>query len=126
MTNLNEREPAALEQENPDESGNDYKLINGHKSCWISMGAFSVYAKLTDEGIVVDIYPYKAELEALASTYAFNSDAEAAYCESEGIDFDEAQAWAIEQGAGDLDKQEPVARMEWLRRFAARAVGTAS
>lgn len=126
MTNLNEREPAALEQENPDESGNDYKLINGHKSCWISMGAFSVYAKLTDEGIVVDIYPYKAELEALASTYAFNSDAETAYCESEGIDFDEAQAWAIEQGAGDLDKQEPVARMEWLRRFAGREVSVVS
>ena len=81
MTNLNERDPAALEQENPDESGNDYKLVNG-RSCWISMGAFSVYAKLTDEGIVVDIYPYKAEFEALASTYAFNSDAEAAYCES--------------------------------------------
>lgn len=115
---LAKREPAVLEQENPDEAGSDYKLVNG-RGCWISMGAFSVHPYLTDEGVVVDVYPHKAEFESIASTYAFNSDAEAAYCEHEDVDFDDALAWALEQGAGDWDNQEPAARMEWLRRYVA-------
>lgn len=114
---LKEREPAALEQENPAEAGNDYKLVNG-RGCWITMGAFSVHPYLTDEGVVVDVYPLKAEIDSIATTYAFNADAEAAYCEHEGIDFEEAQAWAATQGLCDWNQEEPASRMQWLHRFA--------
>jgi len=113
---LANREPAFLEQENPDEAGSDYRLVSG-RGCWISMGAFSVHPYLTDEGVVVDVYPHKAEFDCIASTYAFTTDAEGAYCEHEEIEMDEALSWAAAQGVTNWAEQEQAVRMEWLRRF---------
>lgn len=113
---LARREPPALVQENPDEAGSDFKLVRG-RGCWISMGAFSVHPYLTDEGVVVDIYAKSAEDESLASTYAFDSDAEAAFCEHHGMDLNEALEWAQGSTGSALESASSSQRMKWLRRY---------
>jgi hypothetical protein len=52
---------------------------------YLKVGPFDVKLAKTDEGLVVDVYPWKEEGSdiVLASTYAFDSDAEAA-CEDDG------------------------------------------
>lgn len=52
---------------------NDYTLKPDETSCWITVNNLSVYVIRTDEGVVVDIYPYgrETETEPVASTYAF-------------------------------------------------------
>jgi hypothetical protein len=70
------QERPALEQEYPDEAGNDYKLVSG-TGCWIAMGKFSVHPYLTSDGVCVDIFPRGASQEDLASVQALNADAQA-------------------------------------------------
>lgn len=68
---LRENPNSALKQE----CDSDYVLESD--SCWITVGKLSVYIKKTDDGVVVDIYPRGAEdCEAIASTYAFESEIE--------------------------------------------------
>lgn len=110
-------EPAALEQEHPDEAPCDYKLVNG-RGCWISMGAFSVHPYLTDEGVVVDVYAKGAENDSIASTYAFDTDALESYCEDQDIDFDEAVQWACGMGAGNFPALSAAEQLAWLQRYA--------
>lgn len=74
---LKDREPPALEQEYPDEAGNDYKLVLG-TGCWIAMGKFSVHPYLTRDGIVVDIHPRGASQKDLATVTASTEAAEEA------------------------------------------------
>lgn len=53
----------------------DYVLEG--ESCWITAKSMSVRLKKTDEGVVVDIYPLGRETDdAIASTYAFDSEAD--------------------------------------------------
>lgn len=111
------REPAALVQEHPDECGNDFKLVHG-KGCWLTMGQFSVHPYLTDEGVVVDVYAKGAEDGSIASTWAHDNDAEAALCEWEEIDPEEARAWALKQRASKFDELPAAQRYEWLRKYA--------
>lgn len=54
----------------------DYELVEKAGSCWIRTGCLSVYIRRNDEGVSVDIYPAGSESdEAIASTYAFFSEA---------------------------------------------------
>lgn len=53
----------------------DYVLTGG--AAWLTAGSFSVRVRLTDEGIVIDVYPLGKETEdSIASTYAFNVEVE--------------------------------------------------
>lgn len=109
-------EPPALEQENPHESGSDYVLVNG-RSCWLTMGVFSVNPYLTDEGIVVDVFANGAESEAIGSTWALFSDAEEELVSDLDIDVDEAEAWARSQGCKHFDALPSTERTNWLWKF---------
>lgn len=55
-------------------SDGDYKLSDG---CgWFEVKNFAIRIQSTDEGVVVDIYRNGKECEdAIASTYAFDSEA---------------------------------------------------
>jgi hypothetical protein len=53
----------------------DYVLTDG--AAWFRVKNFSIYIHSTDEGVVVDLYPYLGEMEEpVASTRAFDSDVE--------------------------------------------------
>lgn len=55
----------------------DAELASRADSTWIGVKDFSIYIKKTDEGVVVDIYARGYEdCESLASTYAFDAEAE--------------------------------------------------
>lgn len=55
----------------------DAELSGDAESTWVGVKDFSIYIKKTDEGVVVDIYARGYEdCEALASTYAFDAEAE--------------------------------------------------
>lgn len=55
----------------------DAELSQRADSTWIGVKDFSIYIKKTDEGVVVDIYARDFEdCDCLASTYAFDSEAE--------------------------------------------------
>lgn len=114
---LARRDSPALEQECPEESNCDYRLVQG-KGCWLTMGAFSVHPYLTDEGVVVDVYAKGAEDGSIASTWAMTQDAEAALCEWADVDIEDVAAWALTQGVSAFDALEPLARFDWVRRFA--------
>lgn len=113
---LARRDPPALEQECPEESNCDYRLVQG-KGCWLTMGAFSVHPYLTDEGVVVDVYAKGAEDSSIASTWAMTQDAEAALCDWADVSVEEVEAWAATQGVANFDALEPFARFDWVRRF---------
>lgn len=58
------------------EGENDYAMHESATSCWITVNNISVYIVRTDEGVVVDLHKANGEMEdAIASTYAFFSDA---------------------------------------------------
>jgi hypothetical protein len=63
------------------------------QDCWVSIGAFVVHPKLTDEGVVVDVYAKGATDDTIASTWAMQEDAEAALCDQAGVDSDDAEEW---------------------------------
>lgn len=66
----------ALVAERPEEEGTTDFVLK-HDSAWVTVKGFSVYLKQTDEGVAVDIYPKGEEDgEAIASTYAFDSEVE--------------------------------------------------
>jgi hypothetical protein len=71
------------------EADTDYVLEDKpQNTCWITVGNISVYIKREDEGVVVDLYAVGAEdRESLASTYAFNQEAEDFIQEMEEEDF---------------------------------------
>jgi hypothetical protein len=51
----------------------DY-ILTGER-CWITVKKLSICIRTTDEGVVVDIYPFGREDEdAIASTYAFDDE----------------------------------------------------
>lgn len=55
----------------------DAEMASDAESTWIGVKDFSVYIVKTDEGVVVDIYARGYEdCESLASTYAFDAEAE--------------------------------------------------
>jgi hypothetical protein len=55
----------------------DAEIARSADSTWIGVKDFSIYIKKTDEGVVVDIYARDFEdCDCLASTYAFDSEAE--------------------------------------------------
>lgn len=60
------------------EAESDYLLKHDADNVWITVNNISVYVRRTDEGVVVDLYPLHNEAAdpALASTYAFFSEAE--------------------------------------------------
>lgn len=66
-----------LSVENNDESpATDYVLDPKANSCWITVDVFSIYIHRTDEGVVVDIFARRNEMdEPMASTYAFTNEA---------------------------------------------------
>ena len=118
---LDKREPAALVQECPDESGSDYKLVNG-RGIWLSIGAFSVHPYLTDEGVVVDVYARGCEDgDAAASTWALTTDAEDAMLEHAEIDADTVAAWAQAQKSQDFHDATADRRCALIREFVQRA-----
>jgi hypothetical protein len=53
----------------------DYVLTEG--AAWFKVKNFSIRISATDEGVVVDLYPYQREMEEpVASCWAFDSDVE--------------------------------------------------
>jgi len=53
----------------------DYVLTDG--AAWFKVKNFSIRIQSTDEGVVVDLYPYLGKMEEpVASTWAFDSDVE--------------------------------------------------
>lgn len=69
----------------PEPSSEDTLIVRGDRdielaadkgSAWVGCGAFSVYIKKTDEGVVVDVFGRGKEMhDAIASTYAYESEA---------------------------------------------------
>lgn len=110
------REAPALVQEHPDEANNDYLLIEG-KGCWITMGQYGVHPYLTDDGIVVDVHANGAEFESIATTWAHDSDAEDALCESEAIDIDDVSEWVGLHYKRNFDTETSKARYDWIKRY---------
>ena len=52
-----------------------YELAEG--AAWFTVKDFSIRVQSTDEGVIVDVYPKGRECDYLiASTYAFDSEAE--------------------------------------------------
>lgn len=66
--------------ETPDETktslpDGDYILAEG--AAWLELKNFSIRVAKTDEGVVVDVFRKGAEMEeSIASTYAYDSEAE--------------------------------------------------
>ncbi len=57
---------------------NDYTLLEGARSVWITVGNIAVYVYRTDEGVVVDLYPASREMAtSVGSTWALFSEVEA-------------------------------------------------
>ena len=55
----------------------DAEMASNADSTWVGVKDFSIYIKKTDEGVVVDIYARGYEdCDSLASTYAFDSEAD--------------------------------------------------
>ena len=53
----------------------DYVLTDG--AAWFKVKNFSIYIHSTDEGVVVDLYPYLREMEEpVASCWALDSEVE--------------------------------------------------
>ena len=53
----------------------DYVLTDG--AAWFRVKNFSIRIQSTDEGVVVDLYPYLREMEEpVASCWAFDSEVE--------------------------------------------------
>jgi hypothetical protein len=87
MCELQENEALILDGES------DYILRDDVPSCWITIGNLSVHPIRTDEGVVVDIYPLgREDLEPIATTFAYFSEAE------EAIEMaDEEEEWEMEE-----------------------------
>jgi hypothetical protein len=50
----------------------DYKLTDG--AAWIEVKNFAIRIHSTDEGVIVDIFKNEEYAEAIASTYAFDTE----------------------------------------------------
>jgi len=63
---------------NPDTplTDSDYILTEG--AAWFEVKGFSIRIHSTDEGVVVDVFKTGEYTEAIASTYAFDTEGETA------------------------------------------------
>jgi hypothetical protein len=55
---------------------NDYTLVDG--AAWFEVKGFAIRIHSTDEGVVVDVFKNGDYTEAIASTYAFDTEGAAA------------------------------------------------
>lgn len=101
----------------PGEFHRDY-VLEDSESVWISVKGHSICIIPTDDGVIVDVYAKGAENGGTtASTYAFDTDAEATYCEDNEIDLDDVAEWVGLHHMKNFDTESPVQRMDWLHRY---------
>jgi len=106
-----------LKPDGNSEYHHDY-VQDDKESVWITVKGHSIYINPTDEGVVVDVYAKGAENNGtIATTYAFDTEAEASYCEANGIDRDDVAEWVGLHYKVNFDAESAVKRMEWLHRY---------
>ena len=55
-----------MDQTLTQKSDNEYELVDGHGSCWVTVNNVSVYIQRTDEGVAVDLWPVGLESQPLS------------------------------------------------------------
>lgn len=82
---LESREAPALEQELPDESGSDYKLVSG-TGVWIRMNQYLVHAFVREDDLSVSVYPGDAGQNEVKDLYVHDWEVEAELLKAAEID----------------------------------------
>lgn len=98
--------------------GTDYTLAPEATSCWITVDGFAVHIIRTGEGVVADVHAHRSwSIDAIASTYAFHTDAEADLCGSMGITIDDVAEWVGLHYKVNFDAEAPAKRHDWILRY---------
>lgn len=98
--------------------GTDYVLAPDASSCWITVDGFAVHVLRTAEGVIVDVHAHRSFADSsIASTYAFNTDAEHDLCESRGVEIDQVAEWVGLHYKVNFDAESGPKRHEWILRY---------
>lgn len=98
----------------------DFVIEQPGNWAWITVGNVSVKVNHTDEGVIVDAYMLKGEMEHPLFTSAIMfTDVDGALCEAKEVDYDDVAAWCEAQGYGALDNMPPKLRAKMIDEFSA-------
>ena len=98
----------------------DFVIEQPGNWAWITVGNVSVKVKHEEEGVVIDAFMLKGEMEpVLFTTAILFTDVDADLCEAKEVDYDDVAAWCEAQGYGALDAMPPKLRAKMIDEFSA-------
>lgn len=98
----------------------DFVIEKPGNWAWITVGNVSVKVKHEEEGVVIDAFMLKGEMDpVLFTTAILFTDVDGDLCEAKQVDYDDVAAWCTAQGFGSLDAMPPKLRAKMIDDFSA-------